>query len=170
MPRARHLGQDTLQPRLFIALTQPPNRGRITLQLKGHGLNACAFGDGQYHPCSLDLKPRQGATACNLFEDRLIVSGQQKTTWFSTSHEQPPRLLALSPSLIVAAPNFLQNLWPGPLEWVESMRGMDEHQEGRYYLRYHSASGATEFWGHVSRKPKLDFKKGRVGVVVPSSS
>jgi hypothetical protein len=50
------------------------------------------------------------------------------------------------------------------------MRGMDEHQEGRYYLRYHSASGATEFWGHVSRKPKLDFKKGRVGVVVPSNS
>src|ERR671918_554140 len=39
----------------------------------------------------------------------------QKTTWFSTSHEQPPRLLALSPSLIVAAPNFLQNLWPGTL-------------------------------------------------------
>ena len=49
------------------------------------------------------------------FEGRLIVSGQQKTTWFSTSHEQPPRLLALSPSLIVAAPNFLQNLWPGTL-------------------------------------------------------
>ncbi len=116
MPRARHLGQDTLQPRLFIAPTQPPNRGRITLQLKGHGLNACAFGDGQHHPCSLDLKPRQSATACNLFEDRLIVSGQQKTTWFSTSHEQPPRLLALSPSLIVATPNFLQNLWPGTLE------------------------------------------------------
>jgi ABC-type Zn uptake system ZnuABC Zn-binding protein ZnuA len=44
------------------------------------------------------------------------------------------------------------------LEGVESMRGMDEHQEGRYYLRYHSASGATEFWGHVSRKPKIDFK------------
>jgi hypothetical protein len=76
MPRARHLGQDTLQPRLFIAPTQPPNRGRITRHLKGHGLSACAFGDGQHHPCSLDLKPRQGATACNLFEDRLIVSGQ----------------------------------------------------------------------------------------------
>jgi hypothetical protein len=50
------------------------------------------------------------------------------------------------------------------------MRGMDEHQEGRYYLRYHSASGATEFWGHVSRKPKLNFKKGRVGVVVTGTS
>jgi hypothetical protein len=56
------------------------------------------------------------------------------------------------------------------LEGVESMRGMDEYQEGRYYLRYHSASGATEFWGYVSRKSKVDFKKGRVGVVVPSTA
>jgi hypothetical protein len=69
-----------------------------------------------------------------------------------------------------ADPEF-QAAYPGArLEWVESMRGMDEHREGRYYLRYHSASGATEFWGHVSRKPKIDFKKGRVGVVVPNSS
>src|ERR687895_2002556 len=115
MPRARHLGQDTLQPRLFIAPTQPPDRGRIALHLKDHGLDALAIGDGQHRPCSLDLEPRQSATACNLFEDRLIVSGQQKTTWFSTSHEQSPRLLALSLGLIVAAPNFLQNLWPGTL-------------------------------------------------------
>ena len=58
-------------------------------------------------------------------------------------------------------PEF-QAAYPGArLEWVESMRGMDEHREGRYYLRYHSASGATEFWGHVSRKSKVDFKKGR---------
>ena len=69
-----------------------------------------------------------------------------------------------------ANPEF-QAAYPGArLEGVESMRGMDEHREGRYYLRYHSASGTTEFWGHVSRKPKLDFKKGRVGVVVPSTS
>jgi hypothetical protein len=69
-----------------------------------------------------------------------------------------------------ADPKF-QAIYPDArLELVESMRGMDEHQEGRYYLRYHSASGATEFWGYVSRNPKLDFKKGRVGVVVPGTS
>ena len=69
-----------------------------------------------------------------------------------------------------ANPEF-QAVYPDArLELVESMRGMDEHREGRYYLRYHSASGATEFWGHVSRKPKLDFKKGRVGVVIPGTS
>ena len=73
-------------------------------------------------------------------------------------------------AVLKADPEF-QAAYPGAkLEGVESMRGMDEHQEGRYYLRYHSASGATEFWGHVSRKHKLDFKKGRVGVAVPSTS
>jgi hypothetical protein len=47
------------------------------------------------------------------------VSGQQKTTWFSTSHARPPRLIALSLDLIVVAPNFLQNLWPGTVGIVE---------------------------------------------------
>jgi hypothetical protein len=69
-----------------------------------------------------------------------------------------------------ANPEFQAVYLGARLEWVESMRGMDEHREGRYYLRYQYASGATEFWGHVSRKPMVDFKKGRVGVVVPSTS
>jgi len=46
------------------------------------------------------------------------------------------------------------------------MRGVDEHRQGRYYLRYRSAGGVTEFWGHLSHdQPKFDFKKGVVGVV-----
>ena len=51
---------------------------------------------------------------------------------------------------------------------VESMRGVDEKRNGRYYLRYQSAAGMTEFWGHVSRELKIDFKKGVVGVVIPA--
>ena len=53
------------------------------------------------------------------------------------------------------------------LERVESNRGVDEHRQGRYYLRYRHPAGVTEFWGHVSRKPTFDFKKGVVGVVTP---
>jgi hypothetical protein len=52
------------------------------------------------------------------------------------------------------------------LEHVESMRGVEEHRHGRYYLRYHWAQGNTEFWGYLSPKqPTFDFKKGVVGVV-----
>lgn len=51
---------------------------------------------------------------------------------------------------------------------VDSMRGVDEQRNGRYYLRYRHAGGVTEFWGHVGKQPKLDFKKGIVGVVLPA--
>ncbi len=50
------------------------------------------------------------------------------------------------------------------LERVESMRGIEEKRNGSYYLRYRHAGGVTEFWGHVSRDLKIDFKKGIVGV------
>ncbi|MFO1419521.1 MAG: hypothetical protein U1F59_00880 [Candidatus Competibacteraceae bacterium] len=54
------------------------------------------------------------------------------------------------------------------LERVESMRGVDEKRNGRYYLRYRYAGGVTEFWGHIGRELKIDFKKGVVGVVLPA--
>ena len=61
-----------------------------------------------------------------------------------------------------------KSTYPGArLERVESMRGVDEHRHGRYYLRYRHASGVTEFWGHLAREPKFDFKKGIVGVALP---
>jgi hypothetical protein len=61
-----------------------------------------------------------------------------------------------------------QAAYPGAhLERVESMRGIDEHRNGRYYLRYRYGSSAAEFWGHLAKVPKLDFKKGLVGVTLP---
>lgn len=53
---------------------------------------------------------------------------------------------------------------------VDSMRGVEETRNGRYYLRYHHAGGMTEFWGHVGKQAKIDFKKGIVGVVVPTGT
>ena len=59
-----------------------------------------------------------------------------------------------------------QAAYPGAtLMRVESNRGVQENRQGRYYLRYHHDGGATEFWGHLSAKPKFDFKKGVVGIV-----
>lgn len=46
---------------------------------------------------------------------------------------------------------------------VDSMRGVEETRNGRYYLRYRYAGGVTEFWGHVGQQAKIDFKKGSVG-------
>ena len=59
-----------------------------------------------------------------------------------------------------------QAAYPGArLTRVESNRGVQENRQGRYYLRYQYHTGATEFWGYVSSKPKFDFKHGIVGVV-----
>ncbi|MER3554338.1 MAG: hypothetical protein C4331_08300 [Meiothermus sp.] len=56
--------------------------------------------------------------------------------------------------------------YPGAvLSRVEDMRDLDESNKGRYYLRYQVGDSATEFWGYVAKKPKLDFKRGLVGVV-----
>lgn len=50
------------------------------------------------------------------------------------------------------------------LDRVESMRGVDEHRHGRYYLRYRHAGGITEFWAHIGHGPKIDFTKGSVAI------
>lgn len=64
-----------------------------------------------------------------------------------------------------------QAAYPGAvLERIDSMRGVDEKRNGRYYLRYRYAGGVTEFWGHVGKQPKIDFKKGIVGVVMPAGA
>jgi hypothetical protein len=55
--------------------------------------------------------------------------------------------------------------YPGArLGCIDSMRGVNEHRHGRYYLRYQHAGGMAEFWGHVAKTPTFDFKKGVVGV------
>jgi hypothetical protein len=52
------------------------------------------------------------------------------------------------------------------LQRVDSMRGIQEHRHGRYYLRYHWAKGVAEFWGYLSPKqPAFDLKRRIVGVV-----
>lgn len=62
-------------------------------------------------------------------------------------------------------PQF-QAQYPGAvLSRVESLRDLGEGEKGRYYLRYQVGEGATEFWGYLAPRPKLDFKRGLVGVV-----
>ena len=69
-------------------------------------------------------------------------------------------------SLLRANDEFQAAYPDARLVWVESNRGVPENRQGRYYLRYHHDHGATEFWGYLSSKPRFDFKKGVVGVVV----
>jgi hypothetical protein len=48
------------------------------------------------------------------------------------------------------------------LERVESMRGIADSEEGRYYLRYQDG---VEFWGHIGKAQHINFKKGIISVL-----
>ena len=63
-------------------------------------------------------------------------------------------------------PEFLQTYLNAFLVRVECNRMVADNKAGRVYLRYQHSKGVTEFWGHASLKPSLDFKKGQVGVVL----
>ncbi len=53
---------------------------------------------------------------------------------------------------------------------VDSMRAVSETNPGRYYLRYKTDAGMVEFWGHVSKRAKLDWQRGTIGVVLSNTA
>ncbi len=56
------------------------------------------------------------------------------------------------------------------LVYVEVMTSIPEDEEGRYYLRYSSAKGVTEFWGRVSNRLHIDFREGLVSTPVKAGA
>ena len=51
---------------------------------------------------------------------------------------------------------------------VDSMRSLEETEEGRYYLCYATNHGFAELWGHVSKNPHIDVQSGLVSVAPPA--
>ncbi|MGB5063341.1 MAG: hypothetical protein WBQ37_06210 [Candidatus Competibacter sp.] len=105
-------------------------------------------------------------TINNITVNVIIIAADGKTEADATL---TPREIATVEAVDVAlrATESFQSAYPGAvLERAESMRGVDEKRSGRYYLRYRYAGGVTEFWGHMSKQLKIDFKKGVVGVVL----
>ena len=97
----------------------------------------------------------------------VIVYGEDSRVAESSLTERELSTLEAVDTVLQGKAEF-KSAYPGArLERVESMRGVDEHRHGRYYLRYRHASGVAEFWGHLAREPKFDFKKGIVGVTLP---
>ena len=61
------------------------------------------------------------------------------------------------------ANQVFQTLFPNAtLTRVDVMTSIPATAQGRYYLRYSSTNGITEFWGQVSNRVRLDFKRGLV--------
>lgn len=63
-----------------------------------------------------------------------------------------------------ADPGF-QSAYPNAkLVRIDSNRGIQNSEAGRYYLRYQYENGVTEFWGHHVKKAYVDCEQGLVGV------
>ena len=73
-------------------------------------------------------------------------------------------------TLLRAEAQFTTSYPAARLVRVESIRGVNEHRQERYCLRYRHAGGMAEFWGHVAKTPTFDFKEGVVGVPMPRTS
>jgi len=98
----------------------------------------------------------------------IIIAPDGKTVPDMTLDDREAATVAAVDQTLRAMESF-QTAYPqAVLERIDSMRGVDEKRNGRYYLRYRYAGGVTEFWGHVSRALKIDFKKGIVGVMLPA--
>ena len=79
-----------------------------------------------------------------------------------TLENQDRRALEMLDAMLRANQLF-QTLFPNAaLTRVDVMTGVPATAQGRYYLRYSSTNGITEFWGQVSNRVRLDFKHGLV--------
>ena len=64
------------------------------------------------------------------------------------------------------SPEFKADCGDAKLVKIESVRGLAEHESGRYYLRYAGTSGVSEFWASLHHHAHLDLQKGLIGVPV----
>jgi hypothetical protein len=81
-----------------------------------------------------------------------------------TTREQA--ILGALDSALHSSSEFLIEIPDAILEHVESMRGIIETDDGRFYLRYKTGQNPLpiEFWGCVAKTPSIDWAMGYVRV------
>ena len=97
----------------------------------------------------------------------VIIAADGKTDFQAMLTEREVATVGAVDTLLRADTQFTTAYPAAQLVHVESNRGVNEHRQGRYYVRYQYDKGTAEFWGHVAKTPSLDFKKGVVGVPLP---
>jgi hypothetical protein len=64
-------------------------------------------------------------------------------------------------SALRADPEFIRTYPDARLERVDSMRALQDTDEGRFYLRYRSGENMSEFWACQGVETKLELDTGR---------
>jgi len=86
MAGARFVYQEALQAPLLVAAAQSPDRGPVTLEAVGDGLDGLTGSDGQEDTGMLDLKERQVPAARRGLEDGDITGSDRYRTRLSATH------------------------------------------------------------------------------------
>lgn len=83
----------------------------------------------------------------------------------------PDELVALErlDTHLRADPEFQRRYPQAKLVRVDNMRALSDDDPARYYLRYSSAAGTTEFWGHVGAHDGINLHRGFVAVTLEPS-
>ena len=105
----------------------------------------------------------------------LFINGQDEIDVQVIAEDGTTADLDLLPEEVVAfesldrtlkAHPVFQSTYPNAkLIRIDSNRGLQESEVGRYYLRYKYAAGITEFWGHHASTAYVDCDQGLVGIV-----
>jgi len=98
----------------------------------------------------------------------VLIAADGKTDSQALLNRREAATVAAVDTTLRADAQFTTTYPSAQLVRVESNRGVNEHRQGRYYLRYQHTGGTAEFWGHVAKTASVDLKKGVVGVSLPS--
>ncbi len=97
----------------------------------------------------------------------VVIAADGRTDPQALLNEHEADTIAAVDTALQANEQFQTTYPHAQLVRVESNRGVNEHRQGRYYLRYQYTGGTAEFWGHVAKTASVDIKKGVVGVPLP---
>ncbi len=97
----------------------------------------------------------------------VVMAADGRTDPQALLNEREAATVAAVDTTLQANAQFTTTYPSAQLVRVDSNRGVNEHRQGRYSLRYQHPGGTTEFWGHVAKTASVDFKKGVVGVPLP---
>ena len=105
-------------------------------------------------------------TQINSQDAEITIIGIDGSTLSECLNEHEQAILLRLDTLLKSHPDFQKAYPQAHLIRVDSLRGVDDTDKGRFYMRYQFGSQITEFWGHVAASEHVDCKRGIVSIKI----
>ncbi len=103
-------------------------------------------------------------TLINGREIEAVIVGEDRAAIEESLSESERAAFGRLDSALRSHPDFQAAYPDARLVRVDSMRGIGEDEDGRYYLRYQYGDHSTEFWGNIAETEKVDCEQGLVSI------